>query len=129
MSLVFSEERFILVLPIADDGVIPMLQDEGENLKDSIGSWVDAYRKTCGVLKPCSFHSILTEKMREENPRFNKMNLNQAIENYLIARDARIKRWIRDISFHDSATREAFTDAVLEASFVRNMELILLLPQ
>jgi hypothetical protein len=75
MSLIFNEERFILVLPIAYDGVIPMLQDEGENLAGSKDSWIQAYRNTSGVLKPCSFHAILTEKIRKENPRYNKMNL------------------------------------------------------
>lgn len=126
MSLVFNDEKFILFLPIADDGVIPMLQDEGENLAGSISSWANAYQKIRELLEPCNFHSILREKIRKENPRYNNKNLNQAIEKYLIERDARIKRWIRDISFHDSLTREAFLDAFIEFSFVRNLELIFL---
>jgi len=128
MSLVFVEKRFTLLLPIADDGVIPMLQDEGVNLANSINSWVSAYQKAKDIVDPCNFQAILTEKIRLENPRYNRMYLNQAIENYLVENDAKIKRWIRDISFHDSTTREAFLDAFIESSFVRNLE-VLLLPQ
>ena len=126
MSLVVYEERFTLLLPIADDGVIPMLQDEGEDLANSISSWAAAYKKATEIIDPCNFHAILTEKIRLENPRYKKFNLNQAIEDYLIQNDAKIKRWIRDMSFHESTTHEALLDALIESSFVRNLEVILL---
>jgi hypothetical protein len=87
MSLVVVEKRFTLLLPIADDGVIPMLQDEGENLANSINSWAAAYQNAREIVEPCNFHAILTEKIRLENPRYKRINLNQAIENYLIEND------------------------------------------
>ena len=54
------------------------------------------------------------------------MILNQAIDKYLAERDGGIKRWIRDISFHDSKTHEALLDAAFEGSFVRNIKIVLL---